>query len=366
MTHRLSLTLSRYIARHFLIWLSIIGMTLATILFLGDLVEVLRLTANERTITFFDCLKLVLLKLPTSLQQTFSFAILFATILSYWSLTRTNELVAARAIGVSAGQFLFPVIVTAITIAIIKITIFSPIASTTFRRYENLQYTLFPARLAISQINSNRLWLRELLKDGSIIIHAQRTSPDLKELQLVTVMQFDGQSNFVARLDAKTATLEPNIWRFYKVTRTIAGRTPLPSEDFSLSTNFTPQKISISLSNPESISFWELPKLIAVDEMAGFSALPQRIEFQNHLATPLLYVAMILIGSVFSLRISRRGNIGIMIAGGLATGFIFYFILNLVAALGFSGRIPIVLAVWSSPVAVTLLGIAALLHLEDG
>ncbi len=81
---------------------------------------------------------------------------------------------------------------------------------------------------------------------------------------------------------------------------------------------------------------------------------------------PLLFAAIILLATSFSLRPQRRGRVGLVIFGGVITGFLLYFLSNFVFALGLSGKIPVILSAWT-PAGVTLmLGIATLLHLEDG
>ena len=60
-----------------------------------------------------------------------------------------------------------------------------------------------------------------------------------------------------------------------------------------------------------------------------------------------------------------RGTVFI-IAGGVLTGFVLYFFSDVVFALGLSDSIPVTLAAWTPSGVATLLGLAMLLHLEDG
>ena len=75
---------------------------------------------------------------------------------------------------------------------------------------------------------------------------------------------------------------------------------------------------------------------------------------------------MTLIAATFTLRHVRRGGTTYIIAGGVLTGFVFYFFSDLVFALGLSDSIPVTLAAWTPSGVTTLLGLAMLLHLEDG
>ena len=53
-------------------------------------------------------------------------------------------------------------------------------------------------------------------------------------------------------------------------------------------------------------------------------------------------------------------------AGGMVTGFLIYFFQDIVFALGASNSLPVILAAWTPATVATLLGLAMLLHLEDG
>ena len=81
---------------------------------------------------------------------------------------------------------------------------------------------------------------------------------------------------------------------------------------------------------------------------------------------PLLLSAMLLIGTTSSLRLVRRGGAGLLITAGLAAGFLFYILSDVVFAVGLSGRLPAILAAWIPAGVAVLLGCTTLLHLEDG
>ena len=133
-----------------------------------------------------------------------------------------------------------------------------------------------------------------------------------------------------------------------------------------IETHLTPENIQDSFGPPETLSFWALPKFISVLEKAGFSALRHRLYWHTQLAVPLLLCAMVLLAATFSLRPARRGGAGISVVCGVATGFLLYFLSDVVSALGVSARVPVVLAAWAPAIVSCLLGTAMLFHLEDG
>ncbi len=84
------------------------------------------------------------------------------------------------------------------------------------------------------------------------------------------------------------------------------------------------------------------------------------------LATPLFLVGMVMIGAGFTMRHARFGRTGVMVLLALLMGFGGYFVRNLAQIFGEDGQIPVMLAAWAPPLAVVLMSLGLLLHLEDG
>ena len=364
---RLSTTLSLYIGRQFMIWFGVFFSGLAFIIFIADVLELLRRSASKPDATLGIVLGMAAFKLPHTAEALMPFAILFSGIMAFWRLTRSNELVVARAVGVSVWQFMLPAMVAAVLIGAIKVTLFNPIAAVMLARYEALDAKVLHGQVDQLAIAPSGLWLRQTAPEGGqAILHASKAAGSLSELQTVTVLLYNPDNSFAARLDAGSASLEPGYWRLENARYAASGQAPAPIGEYSLPTQFTVDKIQESFARPETMSFWLLPGYIDLLERAGFSAIRHRLYLQSLLASPLLLSAMILIAATFSLRPARRGGVGTMIGLGVAAGFLLYFLSYLVFALGLSARIPVVLAAWAPALISSLLGLAMLLHLEDG
>ena len=79
-----------------------------------------------------------------------------------------------------------------------------------------------------------------------------------------------------------------------------------------------------------------------------------------------MLAAVVILAAAFSLRPIRRGGGAVLIVSGIGTGFLLYFLSDVVYALGVSSKVPILMAAWSPALITSFLGIAVLLHLEDG
>ena len=363
---RLSPTLSFYIARQFTLWLAAFFAGFSLIIIVADTLELLRRAALHPEIGFADVIELASLKLPHTAQELLPFAVLFGGIMAFWRLTHSNELVVARAVGVSVWQFMAPAIFVAIAVGLFKMLVLHSIAAATFNRYEQLDARLLKGQISQSAIGPSGLWLRQSTDNGHAIIHSLHVSSDLKTLSEVMVLRYGEQQNFLGRIDAPEAHLLPGAWELIDASEAASGRPPEKVGTVTLPTDFTTDKIQESFARPDTMSFWSLPGFIQQLERAGFSAVRHRLFFQSLLAAPLLFSAMVIIAATFSLRPARRGGVGRMIASGVVAGFLLYFMSDIVYALGSATRIPVPLAAWSPAVVSTLLGLAMLLHLEDG
>ena len=363
---RLSPTLSAYISRHFLVGMAYVLAALVGLLFLVDVVELLRRASGHDDATFSVVLQMSLLHVLPMTQKVIPFAVLFGGMLALTRLTRSNELVVARAAGVSVWQFLLPGLLLAIVIGGLSVAVFNPLASATSWRYEQMDNKYLRGRPSLLAVPSSGLWLREGRKDGQTVIHAQSLSQPDMELRDVMIIINEGTDRFVRRIDAETAKLREGYWDLQNVLVSAPDR---PSEIFTeyrLETKLTLDQIQEGFAPPETMSFWDLPGFIATLEEAGFSALRHRLYWHSLLAVPLLLCAMVLIAATFSLRLTRLGGAGLLILGGLLVGFLLYFVTDVVLALGLSAKIPVVLAAWSPAGVFTMLGLAMLFHLEDG
>jgi lipopolysaccharide export system permease protein len=295
------------------------------------------------------------------------FAVLFGTMLAFWRLTRNNELVVARAAGVSVWQFLMPAVLVALLVGILAVTIFNPVASQMEATYEQLDARYLKQSSDQLALSNSGLWLRQSEPSGGqLVLHGDKLVAPKLLLGEVSLFFFDDTHKFTSRVEAKTAELDDGFWIIKDGNRWRTSDQAEPVPELSLPTKFTSRRIEESLASPDTMSFWALPSFISLLEQSGFSAQRHRLQFNILLARPFLFCAMVLVAATFSLRMQRRGGATLMIVGGVGAGFLLYFVSNIVFALGLSAKLPVLLAAWT-PTGISLIfGISMLLHLEDG
>ena len=367
-----ALTLSLYVARVFA--LAVVSMLggLTAIVSLFDFIELLRRSASRPDATFAIVGEIGALRLPWLSMQILPFAVLLGGILAFWRLTRSSELIVARAAGVSAWGFLTGPVFCAIAFGAIATAAVSPISAAMRARAEALDNVYLKAGGGPLALTGGQLWLRQadraLDPQGVAILHA--LSVALKESELnarsVSIFRLDGQDRLLERIEATQATLDPGHWVLADARALTPGRLPDAPRAMNLPTDLTVGRVQESFAAPDTFSVWALPEFITLLERSGFSAIRHRLRFQTLLALPLLCGTMCVLAAGFSMRPARRGGVAQMIGSGVAAGFALFVVSKVAEEFGQSGALPALLAAWAPAASGLMLSVALLLHLEDG
>lgn len=362
----LSRTLTLYIGRQFLFWFFSLLLLLTAIIMLAEFVDLMRRSAGVEAIGLGLVMRFTLLKTPQTIQQLFHFTVLFSAMFTFWRLTRSQELVVVRAAGVSAWQFLLPVILLAALLGVAKMAVVNPVGAALHATFERMEDRYFHGRDSLLKLSGSGIWLRQRDDSGVAVIYAPRTAADAVLLERVTIFQFDPEERFVARIDADTALLRDGYWEIRGATLRHRDSRPQLLPQYRLPTSLTEDRIVESFASPETISFWDLPDFIRSMEAAGFSPTRHRLHYHALLSQPLLLAAMVLFAAAFSTRHTRQGHTLAMIVAGIATGFLLFGMSDFVLALGMTGALPTLLAAWSPAGLAALIGCALILYQEDG
>lgn len=361
-----SSTLFRYVSRQFLFNLAALMTILLGLVLLLDVIELLRRTSGMPHVNFGLVLSMSMMKLPYLGERMLPMGVLFSAVYTCWKLNKTSELVIIRAAGLSAWQFLSPLLACALVAGFVSTTVINPVSSTFMSKYEQLDRVHFRGDANLATVSKTGVWLRQPVDEGYALLHAATFDKDQWQLNNVTVLFFDDQDNFIRRLDGPIAFLRQGFWDIRAPLINFKSGGVQKIEFFTIPTALTAQKIEESFADPDSISFWRIPEYIHIMEMTGFPATRLHLHFHTLLAQPFLFAAMILLAATFSLRPPRMGGAAGMIVIGVGVGFCVFFLQSMLQAFGASQKIPVYLAAWSPAAISLLLGGTALLHKEDG
>lgn len=359
--------LAFYLGKQFLRNCAIILFVIMSIIFLVDFTELLSQSSDLPDLKIMSILQMALLRLPNLIQILLPFIALFGGMLTFFRLTRSNELTVVRAAGVSVWQFLLPPLFIALVAGIISVTLFNPISAAMHASFTQLEAKYLNKRSNLLKLSSEELWLRQVDdEDRLAVIHARGAQNQGIDLSDVIIFRYKNEDIFISRIDAERAILHAGYWELKNALITAPNEASVFHDSFKLKTALTVHQIQESFAAPKTMSFWDLPAFIDTLEKAGFTAVKHRLHYHSLLASPALLVAMVLVAATFSLRATRQGGTVLLVMGGILVGFAFYFFSDIVKALGLSGGLSVQVAAWTPALAISLLGMAMMFHLEDG
>ena len=386
--------IQRYI---FMRCLTSLAMTLGIIVLaivLVDVVEQMRTVGSRTQITIQTAFTLTMMKTPGLILETLPFAMLIGAILTYSQLNRRSELPAVRASGVSAWRFLGPVMVLAVVLGTVMVTVLDPLATRLNEDFEATRDRLTGG----GRHSAQGVWLsqgdlqagaatgEEEASDAATaeddaspananaqaIIHGRTIIGRGQALENVTFWFFrpgargPEDREFTHRIDAERAELKAGFWQLTGVIENRFGGEVSRTDDLALPTNLSSDTLLSRFASSKTIPFWELPAFIEAGQAAGMEIGEYVLKYHTLLATPVLMLAMALIGAVVCLRLARSGGLSQLIGAGALAGFLLYFVTRLASGMAKSGATPPEAAAWCPPLCALFAVLALLAHVEDG
>ena len=366
---KISSTLSGYLARTYLLNFTLFLLAMLAMIYLFDAIELGRRASKVSGHASLGLiLEMALLQLPKEGQTLLPFAVLYSGMFTFWQMTRRYELIVVRATGFSFWQFLAPIMGVAIVAGILHMTVINPVSSVMVSKYEQMERKYFQrgdnAEIALFK---EGLWLRQAMSDGGyVIIYSPKLSRHGWTLQTPMAVFFSKDNEFVRRVDAKEARLDRDHWTFENATLQ-DPKSPILKDEYLIPTSLTRADVEDSFTSPTAMSFWRLPSHIQTLDDTGFDSSRLRVYYQSLLAQPLLFAAMILLAATVSLRPPRvtSGALALVVSG-VFMGFVIFFLSSFLQALGSSQQIPVMLSAWAPPLVSFMLGLSAMMSLEDG
>jgi lipopolysaccharide export system permease protein len=355
----------RYVSMRFVNGVVAVFAGIFVLVVLLDYVEMARRASNVGNVPMWTVALTSFYRVPQITEKLLPFSVLVGAMLAYLNLSRRNELVIARAAGMSAWQFVTPSLIAALVFGVAAIAIYNPLAVLMGEQSKKLEERIFGSGSVADDL-PGRFWVRQRSGDGQSILNAASSQKQGEYLKGISVFIFDGDGTFTERIEADSAQLEPGRW-VLSGARIYSPKMP-PRE---LATHFLPTNLSMvqareSLATPETVAFWQLPAYIDLAEQAGLVAAGYRFQYQSLLAKPFLLASMVLLACAVSLRFFRFGGVQRMVLSGVGAGFVVYVLSKVTEDLSKAALMHPVLAAWM-PVSVgAVVGTLALLFQEDG
>lgn len=293
-------------------------------------------------------------------------AVLVTTLIVFGILSKSNEVTAIKALGVSLFRIAIPAIVAALVVVAISGFLEARVLPAANARVAQADDTIKGRTAARSYRRADRQWL---FGQGRYIYNYLRYDSASQSLNRLQVFEFDEEDRFTRRLFAENASYLGDAWLFENGwVRSFDGGEVLDFQPFVQPVidayPETPDYFESEYKLPKAMPYGELKEYIAELEGSGQAVPELRVELHKKVALPFASLVMVLVALPFSFRLGRRGTLyGIGI--GLVLGMVFFALLAFSSTLGETGALPPMLAVWSPSIAFMILSIYLMLGVRS-
>ncbi|MBI4518119.1 MAG: LPS export ABC transporter permease LptG [Deltaproteobacteria bacterium] len=359
----LSGVISRYVAREFWSFFAPVLLCFVALYLIVDFFDRLDiLLRNEATPVL--AARYFLFKIPLMITQVMPPAVLAAVLLSLGSLSRRNEIIALRALGVSLGQMAAPLLgLTALISAgtwLWEETVV-PYCSRKFQYVNVVEIRKRPQRGLLSD---REIWYHG--RDG--FYNVDYVDAGRSTLHGLTIYRLDQAFSLASIIEVPTARWGEGGWETSPATeRVFSPAGPVNTRALAANSVVMAETLDDFLDvhrEPEELSFTMLRDRIAALTRKGIDASAYLVDLHLKLAVPCASFVLTLVGVPLAGRARRHASVAAVIALGLGAGFAYWVVLALANSLGHGGVLPAPVAAWTANVVFGVAGLALFLGSE--
>ena len=343
--------LSRYVclvfARFFALGLSICGALFFLIDLFDRIDDFIEYRAHWADVVYF-----LSLRLPETLFLMAPVACLLASVLTFSTLNKHNEIVAMRAAGVSPFRLAAPLFGLGLVVCCLLLVAQEYVLPRTARAEEQVWRRRIQGKDSFKwqPYKTTDIWY----KQGNRIWQARHGSVMENRLSWVTIYQLTPNGDIRQRIDARQAHWDGARWRLSQGT----------ARTFSISAHFAtapqhfserwfdfperPADICALPKKPEEMGLRESWATARRSQQRGWRQHERRylVAFHGKVAFAAVCIIMVGFGVPLALTSNRSGGTARAIALTLGCGFSYWTVHSLAMALGQSGYLSPLIAAW--------------------
>ncbi len=346
--------LDRYVLRTFLGVFVLVELSLVAVFLVADLTETMdeileNAVATEVVVDYFKYLSLQVF------YDVAPIAVLLTTLITFGLLSRSNEVTAAKALGVSLYRISIPAAVGAAAVSLLCFALQAAVLPASSQKVARLKDQIRGEKVRTYR-RADRNWL---FGQGRYIYNYRAYDPATRSLNNLQVFEFDEATHSLRRrLYSSRAQFIGDAWLFEPGwTAQFAGGEVLDFTPFAEPAidayPETPDYFESEFRLPNSMAYGELRAYIDEIEASGREVPEMKIELFKKHSYPAISLVMAMVALPFAFKLGRRG--ALYGAGfGVVLGMAFFGVFAFASTLGETGALPPLLAVWSPNIAFTL------------
>ena len=339
--------LDRYVGKNMVFSVILVALCLTLFAGLISLIDALRYIGRG-DIGFTFVLKYVCYKLPSLFSMFFPVSILIGGVVGLGLMAKKSELVILQSIGLSKLDICFSCIKSLLPVILVVLFISQTIAPQLDKYSEDQYYVHAKSNVSDISITSSGAWIKE----GNTFVGITAL---LNRKTIAGVIRFEYEGNKLKSFaraysgdymeDGKWLMKDVNVHEF---TSSGIVKSHRDSEVWPLSINH--ERIEVLNDMQRELTIVQLYDYIKYIENNGVDASRFRLSLYNKVLSPVIMLIMLLLALSTVFGPLRSVNMGSRILAGIALGFSYYVLNQIVAPLSIVYGIPAIIGATFSSV----------------
>jgi LPS export ABC transporter permease LptG len=300
-----------------------------------------------------------------SLQIIYTIApivVLLTTLITFGLLSRTNEITAAKALGVSLYRLAIPVLAAGLVAGAMAAFLDFTILPVTNARKAELRRVIKGHDEPAGLRRATRQWFYSQAEDGGgFIYNYLHFNPQLRVLQRFQAFRFDRQHRLTGHMYASELRLVGGSWVLLDGwARELDGPKVVDYRELpgpaTLDLRLGPEFFSTEVKSSEEMNYFELREYVTRIQASGQWVPDLATQLHNKIATPVVCLVMVLVALPFAFRFGRQGALyGVGLA--ILLGIVLQVVIAFFTTLGEAAVLPPWIAAWGPNLLFSLLSV---------
>ena len=317
-------------------------------------------------VSIFLPLLLTSVFVPSMMIKLLPFIIFISSMIFIIKIRNNKDLLTLKVYGYSNIKIFFILALTSFVVGWFILLASTPITSAMVKYYEKTKSLYAKDIDHLVTFNKNGLWIKESLTNGDRIITASKQN-DI-ELTDVTIFHLDKNYKLEEKIFSKSADISENLWKLNEVIISTPKKGLIETEiqsSYQIVSIYDYEKINNLFKNFDTMSFLEL--VLNYEKLLdrGYNKRFLNQSLHSMLSLPFFLFLMTAIASILTMNtLKKSDNLKFIMIGLIVTVVIYYF-KDLSLALGITDRIPLILAIWSPVLALSLFTFIGVLQINE-
>ena len=317
-------------------------------------------------VSFYLPLMLTSIFIPSMIIKLLPFIIFISSMIFMIKIRNNKDLLTLKVYGYSNIKIFFILALSSFIVGWFILFVATPITSSLVKYYEKTKSIYAKDIDHLVTVNKNGLWIKETLKNQERIITAFK--PNSFELNNVTIFHLNKNYKLKEKITAKSADISSNDWILKEVVVSSLDKGMFEykkKDTYQINSIYDYEKINNLFKNFDTMSFLDIIVDYKVLLDNGYNEIFLKQSLHTMLSLPFFLFLMTAIASILTLNTLQRSDNLKFVAIGLVITVLVYYFKDLSLALGLTDRVPLILAIWSPVIALSLFTFIGVLQINE-